>query len=385
MICLSTLLYVLLALLAFALIVIVHEFGHLIVAKLFKVGVVEYSLGMGPVLWAKRWKETCYSIRAVPLGGFCAMYGETSLEAKDKGSTVRKNKKCDFKTDWAEDRSLQSKPWYVRLCVFLAGPFSNFLFAFIICLAIHLTMGVPEHVYISEVTPGGSAYEQGIQENDVVVGVNDRDVYLMSDYSNYKDTHPLATNDGYVLRVLRDGELMSFNVVPDSETGLIGIYIKSDLIEHPSLSDILYASWRTGKGYLVSTIDSLSMLFRGEAKLDDMNSIVGVTASVTTSLKEVEAEAVEHSGEENYFSPWVAVLVAVIRIMAFLSVNIGFINLLPIPALDGGHSLFCIVEGIIRRRIPEKVEYGITAVSLIFLLGLISFTFLRDIVRVWIG
>ena len=112
--------YIVATLLVFTVIVAVHEFGHMIVAKWFGVGVVEYSIGMGPVIYSKRKKDTCYSLRALPIGGFCAMYGEKSLEANDKGEAVcDKPSKCDFKKDWRDDQRLVSKTWWQRLLIYM--------------------------------------------------------------------------------------------------------------------------------------------------------------------------------------------------------------------------------------------------------------------------
>ena len=108
--------YIVATLLVFTVIVAVHEFGHMIVAKWFGVGVVEYSIGMGPVIYSKRKKDTCYSLRALPIGGFCAMYGEKSLEANDKGEAVcDKPSKCDFKKDWSFCKCFM---WFPDLCYF---------------------------------------------------------------------------------------------------------------------------------------------------------------------------------------------------------------------------------------------------------------------------
>ena len=191
---------VIVAILVLLTVISLHELGHMLIAKLFGVGVVEYAIGMGPALFSKRFKDTVYSVRLVPFGGYCAMYGEESMEAGDKGvseeekasATVQKpkfvlfGKKPEYKTDWTDDQKLLNKSWWKRLLIYFAGPFTNLLIGFVACLLMVSFFNAASVAVVTDLMPNHSAVEAGVQVGDIICGANNRDALTWTDYTSYQ-------------------------------------------------------------------------------------------------------------------------------------------------------------------------------------------------------
>ena len=386
---------ILVAILVLLLVISLHEFGHMLVAKLFGVGVVEYAIGMGPALISKRIKDTVYSIRLIPFGGYCAMYGEESMEAGKKGQAVEEDdvgsslvqkpkfvlfgKNTQYKTDWKESHKLLGKAWWQRLLIYLAGPFMNLLIGFVACLVMVSAFNAATVPVVTELMPNHSAEAVGVQVGDIICGANNRQTMTWNDYTLYLTTHDdvVQRDGGYYLTVFRDNARKTFWVTRDPEDNYIGITVNQTPVEMTwdniwlyTINDFKYMFQCVG--------DSFYMLGHGTAKMTDLSGVVGVTDMIAGSVEEaVEDEATE--------SPLLGILSVFISMLGFLAVNIGLINLIPFPALDGGRSVMCLFEGVFRRRIPEKVEYAINMAGMSILIVLLAFTLFNDIHKIFMN
>ena len=390
----STVLGLILAFLVLCLAVGIHEFGHLIAAKKCGVGVVEYAIGMGPIIWHKRKGDTVYSVRLIPFGGYCAMYGEQSLEADTKGLPDEEGKKekksrftlfakrqeqvkADYKTDWSSDQAFTNQRWWKKFLILCAGPFSNLVLGIIACLLLVLFFHAPTEPTIIELMEDHPAMTSGIAVGDVIVGVNDRDVLTWNDYILYLDSHPDVIKDGYTLRVRRGDEILSISAIRREDDDLFGISVKQEPVEKTAGVVVKYM-WNKVEYMFRSVFDSLSMLLRGVASVKDMSGVIGVTNAIVESTDEVVTAAVESN--EDAFGPMMSL---VLHILGLLSINLGILNLLPIPALDGGRIVFSLYEGVFRRKVPERVELVINSVGMICLLTLMGYIVIQDISRIF--
>ena len=391
----STVLGLLGAILVLCLAIGLHEFGHMVAAKKCGVGVVEYSIGMGPIIWHKRKGDTVYSVRLIPFGGYCAMYGEQSLEADNKGQSDDSEKapekkkrvtrftkrqeqvKADYKTDWSSEQAFTNQPWWKKLIILCAGPFSNLALGIIACLLLVLFFNIPTEPTIMEVMEDHPATTSGVAVGDVIVGVDDRDVLTWNDYILYLDSHPDTTKDGYTIRVRRDDEIISIAASKREDDDLFGIVVKQEPVEKTAGVVVKYM-WNKVTYMFRSVFDSLSMLVRGAASLKDMSGVVGVTNAIVTSTDEVVTAAAE--AHEDAVGPMMSLL---LNILGLLSVNLGILNLLPIPALDGGRIVFSLYEGVFRRKVPERVELIVNSVGMILLLTLMGYIVIQDISRIF--
>ena len=348
---LSNFLYILLAIVMLGVIVTVHEFGHYLVGRLCGIGIVEFSVGCGPRLFGWERKGIKYSLRAIPLGGYCAFLGE------------------DERND--DPRAMNNQPVWKRFLTVLAGPFMNFVLAFVVC-AIMLNAYFIAETYptINEVVEGMPAEAAGLMAGDDILEVNgvalthdSAGVSLMLQTMQSGDmTRPID------LVVERDGEKREFQMtaVPvetdDGTRYQIGIVFSSRTFS-------FFESIREAGSYMVETtgmmLDSLkNLIFKGEG-LEDTAGTVGIIAVVA-----------QRAREGMYMVLW---------LMYIISLNLGIMNLLPIPALDGGRLLFLVVEAIRRKPIPPEKEGMVHAVGMILILGLFVLLTYHDIARLVTG
>jgi regulator of sigma E protease len=221
------------------------------------------------------------------------------------------------------------------------------------------------------------AIDSGLQIGDVIVGVNDRDVLTWNDYNLYINTHPDMIQDGFTLRVRRGEEVISINATRREDDQLFGMRVKQEEIPS-SFGTVLQYTWNTTSYMFRSVFDSLSMLCRGAASVKDMSGVVGLTNAIVRSTDEVITESTEAG--VSVIGPLISLL---LTISALLSINLGIMNLLPIPALDGGRIVLSLFEGIFRKKVPTKIEFAINSVGMIFLLGLMVYIVIQDVTKLF--
>jgi regulator of sigma E protease len=347
--------YIVIAILAFGFLIAIHEFGHFIFAKLFHVKVNEFSIGMGPQLLKKQGKETMYSLRLLPIGGYCSMEGE------------------DEELD--DPRAFTSRPAWQRAIILAAGAFMNFLVGFIIvvCLMANAT-GFIEPT-ITELADG-FPYESQLMVGDTIYKIDGSRVYNSSDFSTYMS---LADDDTVDMVIIRNGEKIKLNdfkfekhEYDDGEGGTTLRYgVTFKYAEATGLAK-LKNSWYTTVDFVRNVILSLKGLLTGKYGVSDLSGPVGIVSTINEVGE--TADSVKDA------------LYTIFYLCAFIAVNLAVMNMLPIPALDGGRIFFLIVtviiEAIIRRKLNPKYEGYIHAAGMVLLLALMAFVMFNDIVRI---
>lgn len=356
-----------------------HEFGHFVAAKLSGVGVMEFSIGMGPLLLWRRRGDTVYSLRAIPLGGYCAMCGEQSPEAsvQEKKDGDKRKRRPNFKHDWTPKQSLTKASKGRQLLISLAGPGANILMAFVAALTLTalpgIQMGRPEIVDLGPVTV---AEDAGVRVGDVVMRVNGTEIVSQQNFSTYMLRHPEVKQSGYTMEVYRPetDEYLSFFLVPDVETGLVGIFHRGQpLTGSISLGRALQYMSDTAE----SSLASVGALIRGNLGLSDVSGVVGITAGIGDSITDAVNTQEEHETPGSEF----ALVSTILSLMVLISIGLAVANLLPFPALDGGRALMTIGEMVTKKSIPEKVVTCVNAAGMVVLCGFVGLIMVSDIVK----
>ncbi|MGL5764316.1 MAG: RIP metalloprotease RseP [Sarcina sp.] len=330
------------AILAFGLIILIHELGHFVAAKLSGVLVLEFSIGMGPKLFSFKKGETDYSIRIFPIGGFVQMYGES------EGDEV----------DIDDKRALSNKSPLIRFIVFFAGAFMNLVLAVFIFTMITMNFGYTTTL-IDDVVKDSPAYEAGIEKGDTLLRLNGKKLLTPDDL-----TMGIAMEKGAPVTIeykKNNGEIKEEIIKPEkNEDGLYLIGIYSHKVENPTITESLTNGFKELIGMIGQTFTSFKMLITGE-----VNFKTDVGGPVTI---------IKMAGEAAKVGVW-----NLLNLTAFLSVQIGIFNLIPFPALDGGHIFAVLIEGITGKKIPSKVLNAINTVGFMLLMGLMAIVLLKDI------
>ncbi|HKZ15837.1 MAG TPA: RIP metalloprotease RseP [Geobacteraceae bacterium] len=347
------------AIIVLGILIFVHELGHFIFAKIFKVGVEKFSLGFGPKLFGKRIGETEYLISAFPLGGYVKMVGE----AGDEDVPLEDH-----------SRSFLAKPPWQRILIVVAGPLFNLVFAYLAFISVFM-IGVPFITSkIGEVVKDKPAARAGLKANDVVVAVNDRAVSKWSELSR------LIVESGgkqLDLKVDRGGQTFVVRVAPEITTqkNLLGDTIKSPAIGIAASND-----------FAVERFGGVESFTRGSEQTWDVIRltyvVLGRIVTGTISLDTIGGPIMiaKMAGEQAD-----AGISNFVAFMAFLSINLGILNLLPIPILDGGHLLFYAYEWLFRKPVSMKARELLQQVGLVLLIGLMFLAFYNDIVRYFVS
>ena len=355
--------YILLAILLLAILIVVHEGGHFWAARWTGIEVSEFSVGFGPKLagWKSRKHETKFSIRAVPLGGYCAFYGD-----REGGEDVEKDDPREF---------AKQKLWK-RMLTILMGPGANFLLAFVVAVVFFWAGGVNVATgidpYIAEVMGAGPAYSAGLQQGDVVETVNGVD---MLDGTMETLTGTIAAwkeGDGPLEMTVRRGEEhleVSLTPVYDAAEGKmrIGVMIGGMYrVENQpvNLTGAVEAAWNLCVSASGAILTSLKNLVTTGEGLDQTAGPVGIVSMVSS---EVEAGGVS----------------AFVQLLALISINLGLMNLLPIPGLDGSRLLFGVIELVRRKPIPPEKEAMVHLTGMVFLFGVLIFFTFRDVTNLF--
>ena len=337
---------IIVAILIFSFIIIFHELGHFSVAKAFDVRVNEFTLGLGPTIFSVQGKETKFCLNLLPFGGSCVMEGEDS-ESDD-------------------ERAFNKKPNWQKFLIVVAGPVFNFILAFLLSLIFLGSLGYDAPV-IEGIMEDYPAEEAGLEVGDEIVALNNFHVHFYSEVRIYTFFHAGETLD---VTYLRDGQNQHATLTPkyDEETGYyyLGIQGSTTRVKGNALTTIKYSFYEIRYQIYVA-LQSLKMLVTGQLGVQDMSGPVGIVKTIGDSYTEAT----------NY-GVFVTVM-QMISIAILLSANLGVMNLLPFPALDGGRLLFFIVEGITGKKIDERIEGGINFVGFALLMMLMIVVMISDI------
>lgn len=331
--------YIILAILAFGILIFVHELGHFTLAKINGVKVNEFSIGMGPKIFSKQGKETKYSLGLFPIGGYVSMLGEE--EAVD------------------DERSFSNKSPLRRITIIVAGVCMNYILAICIFTGYIHHFGY-YHTYADSVKDGSPAYEVGIEAGDKFLKVNGLRVFTRDDISIGTT---LSYGNPMEVVVERNGEKKELTITPekDEKSGAYMIGVGFTGVEKPGIGESVVESFKQTASLVSQTFKGLGMIFTGKANL---KTDVG---GPITIVKMSAATAKAGIWPLLYFT-------------AFLSVNLAVFNLLPFPALDGGWTVILLIELITRRKVPNKIVEGLNYVGFMILIGLMVVVTLKDII-----
>ena len=346
---------VLFAILLFSVLIFVHELGHFAAAKLSGVQVNEFALFMGPAIWKKQVGETLYAVRTIPIGGYCAMEGEDG--------------------DSDNPRSFDKAAWWKRLIILVAGAAMNFITGVLLMVIVYL----PAEAVVAPVIAGFESYctisgESGLQVGDRIVRLDGEPIYVQSDFSlilslNRGDTHDLV--------VERNGEKVALNdfrmekhLVTDSDGNQRMMFGMNFTLEELDFAGKLRYAWYQCLDTVRMVKLSLQMLLSGQAGLSDMSGPVGIVQMMSETAESSET-SLDAMMNLLYFG-------------AFIAINLAVMNLLPIPALDGGRVVGLLittaVEAITHKKIDPKYEGWLHGVGMIFLLALMGIIMFKDII-----
>lgn len=350
---------ILFAILLFSFLIFIHELGHFVAAKLSGVQVNEFALFMGPAIFKKTIGETTYSLRTIPIGGYCAMEGED--------------------TDTDNPRSFQKAAWWKRLCILLAGAFMNFVTGVLliaICTAPAKQFIAP---VIAEVEPGCTiVHDGGLQVGDRFVELDGEKIYLSSDFSTILMLNP---GDYHDIVVERNGQKLTFDNYPMEKHEFLNEKGEPELRYGFSFG-VEEATFRNKLAFIgnytvnaVRTVRlSLQMLFSGKAGMNDVMGPVGIVGVMSDAAASAETT--------------LDAALNLLSLGAMLAINLAVMNLLPIPALDGGRALFLvltvIIEKITRKKLDPKYEGYIHGVGMVLLLGLMAIILFKDVFQLFV-
>ena len=344
--------------------ILFHEFGHFLAAKLFGVKVESFSVGFGPILIHKKIHGTDYRISLFPLGGYCGMKGEKDFQNAIEAKLPQIE---------GEKDSLYGIHPLKRALIGFAGPFFNFIFAFI---AYSLISGIGYKYYtysnsilINENITSSVAKDAGLESGDIITSINGK---VTNDFSDLIQEISVRPDEDLILTVVRNGQNLSFNLHSEMDkatgSGKIGIAADtSKILEKESKKYSFFPA--LGHGFLEScnsvilTIKSIGLLFKGV----DLDNAVSGPARVTEMLGTTVKEGFSAGLKQG--------LIALLSLMAIISISLFIMNLLPIPILDGGLILIAIIEFVFHKKINPKIQYyiqfiGLAFIALLFIIGL---------------
>ena len=358
------------AVFVFSAVIAIHEFGHFMVAKLCGVQVNEFSIGMGPVLckWVR--KGTQYSIRALPVGGFVALEGEESPEST-QAEGGNEDAAPAIPPEVLAQRTgkpLNEAAVWQRMLVMAAGAVMNFVLGFVVLLLLISLRSEPiTSKVIYAVEDNALCGQTGLQAGDEIVAVNGRHCFVANDM-----LYELMRTESYraAFTVRRDGKLVE---LPDVQ---FDTWQDAQGQTHMTLGFTVYGLKKTPKNVLKESANSviyygriiytsLADLLRGRESINDLSGPVGIVTAI--------GQAASYGWED------------VFELLALITINLGVLNLLPFPALDGGKIVFLLIEAVTGHAVPEKIQGSLTVAAFALLFGLMLFATYNDIVRLVTG
>jgi len=353
------------AILIFGLLIFVHELGHFIVAKLSGIAVLQFNIGFGPAIFKKRYKETIYALRILPLGGSVMLKSENG---EDDEEELRQY--AEFLEEGGSEKgNFSEASLFQRFGVCVAGSLMNFLCGVLIIFFVL----VPAASVITPQLSGfmeGFAYEgeDGFMEGDKILRINEFHIYV---YGDVVTALSLGNGEPFDFTVLRNGEKVQLKDLPLEAT----LYTPEDpknpkygflfTAEELTFGSKIGYSAGSAMSFLQSAVKSIGMLISGDAGTDDLVGTVGIASEISNRAKQ--------SAQDLWY------------FVAYISVNLAFVNLLPIPALDGGKLLFMLIELVRGKPVDPKYEGYVSVAGMVLLLGLFVVVTYNDIIRLVAG
>ncbi|WP_443770765.1 RIP metalloprotease RseP [Anaerostipes sp.] len=340
---------IIIAILIFGIIIIVHELGHFLIAKKNGIQVDEFCVGLGPTIIGKQIGDTFYSLKLLPFGGACMM-GEDE--------------------DRPEKNAFNNKSVWARMAVIFGGPFFNFILAFVLSLLVVGISGV-DLPKIHAVAKNSPAASSGLKAGDIMTSVDGQKIHNYREFSYYMY---MDYQGGKIpLTVDRNGKEKSISVTPEyskkNQQYMIGITWPGKQKVGP-LKTIEYSFREVGLQIKI-TIKSLKMLITRQLGVKDLSGPVGIVKTVGDQYNQAS-----HYGA-------LVVFLTMMNMAILISANLGVMNLLPLPALDGGRLLFLILEAIRRKPVPKNMEAAVHTAGLLILMALMVFVMYQDIVKIF--
>lgn len=352
---------ILLFIIVFGLVVISHELGHFLVGRKNGIRVVEFAVGMGPTLFSFHRNGTKYSLKLLPLGGACMFDGEDGVE-REQGQEAGM-------TEAPEGIAFTEAGVWARIATVFAGPFFNFILAFVIAVILTAFSGA-DLPTVGTVTEGSAAAEAGLQTGDQIIRIGREPIHF------YREVMLISSlNQGEEMEIAfeRDGVKAVTTLSPKySENDgryYMGITNGGDYLECNPLQVFQYGFYEV-EYWVKITYKSLRMLVMGQVSKDDVSGPVGIAQLVGESYDQAE---------KNYGTSYA--ILTMLEIVVLLSVNLGIMNLLPIPALDGGRLVFMLVEVVRGKPVPPEKEGMVHFAGLVVLMVLMVFIMYNDIMR----
>ena len=363
--------------------IFVHELGHFLLAKFFGVRVEKFSLGFGPKLIGKQWGETEYLLSAFPLGGYVKMFGEGGyIEGGEVHTTDGVNNvpveglSLDTLRELTAEEKTQSfahKPVLARIGIVIAGPLFNLLFAWIIFIILCM-VGVPTvTTKIGEAIKDKPAAKAGIQKGDVITAINKKTI---NRWDQIAEGVTASNGQSLVLTIKRDTRDLSFTITPEPRVSknMFGEKVNGYAIGVASAGELITEYFGPLQAVVKGTEQTLKVieltfmsLVKMAQRIVPMDSVGGPIMIADMAGKMAE------SGGASFMA-----------FIALISINLGVLNLLPVPVLDGGHLLFFFMELIFRRPVPQKVREYAQQIGMVLLLGLMVLAFYNDIIRYFV-
>ncbi|WP_458861998.1 M50 family metallopeptidase [Acidaminobacterium chupaoyuni] len=337
---------IVIAILVFGLIIMIHELGHFIAAKLSGVTVYRFSIGFGPAILKKEYKGTLYALRLLPLGGSVAMKGEYDEEGNEVGN---------------EEGSFNAAPLHSRFLIAFAGSLMNFIMGLVIIFILLVPAKSIGTTQISGFADGFPYQgENGLMAGDTIVKINDVHAFI---YNDILSGLTLGAGKPYDITVKRNGEKVTLKDIPIEKQEYNGklLYGLSFEVKEATAGMKVSYGFRNTASFVQSVTLGLKQIVQGKVGRNDMMGTVGIA-------NEISERAKTSALDLWYF-------------VAFLAINLSVMNLLPIPALDGGKILFLLIEAIRRKPVPPKYEGIVQMAGFVLLIGLFIFITYNDIAR----
>lgn len=363
---------IILFILIFSLVVVVHEFGHYLLARKNGIKVESFDIGMGPELFGIQGKHTRFSLKLVPFGGACIMKGNDmglpdTEEAKEENAAIA-----------AAEDSFASKSVWARIAVLFAGPLFNFILAFFVFLIIVSQSGVDKPI-VMDVIDGYPAQEAGLEAGDTIVKLNGARIHF---YRQITLNNYLNPGEEIHLVYERDGVQYETTIQPewseDDQGYLMGVY-GGQYYEAEGLEVITYAFHEVG--YTVEVVvKSLAQMFTSGFSLNNFSGPVGIATTVDTLVDDVQ----EVTKDESAYTQFMTMFLTMANFLGMISANLGVMNLLPIPGLDGGRLIFCFIEALRGKPVAKEKEAFVTFIGFVLLMLLMVAVLFNDIKKLFI-